>query len=255
MKFFKKIVSDKNIQYNPSQNLSELANVFETDKGTADARSLSWGDKFPKHYTLSYTETYEKYMKPFRNTETPVVFFEIGIADKRFRFASPKLWLSYFNNVDLYCCDNFWGNELTDETVNLVTNLGVNFFYGDQGSKEDWDFIEETLTNKVDFIVEDGSHDPYHMVYSLWRSIPLLKSGGYYFMEDIQDPETTAGWYRYDNTEVFYSVTEFGNTGNFSCNLLTQQMCADIEREFEYVEMHVGGVEHAKTLMCVFRKK
>lgn len=239
--------------YNPTKTLSELANQLETDKGTADKITLSWGDKYPKHYTLGYTEVYERYMKNFRETDIPVEFLEIGICDKRFPFASPKLWLSYFKNVNLYCIDNFWGNPPKENAVQELSSTGVNFFYADQGSETDWNSVTSTLTTPLDFLVEDGSHDPYHMLYTLWRSIPLIKSGGYYFMEDIQH-ETTIGFYRYDNYTVNESIFRFKDTGVFSSPLLSESMCADIQNAFTFKEIHYGGPEHTRTLLAVLEK-
>lgn len=247
--------TNSNMQlYDASKTLSELANIYETDKGTADKMTLSWGEKFNKHYTLGYTTIYEKYMNMFRESDTPVEFLEIGICDKRFPVASPRLWLSYFKNINLYCVDNFWGNPPREEVLEQLFSLGVNFFYADQGSEDSWNKISSSLSRPLDFIVEDGSHYPEHMLYTLWRSIPILKSGGYYFMEDIQH-ETTIGWYGYDNFTVNETIFRFKDTGVFSSPLLTEQMCEDIQNNFIFKEIHHGGPEHTQTLLAVLEKK
>ena len=70
----------------------------------------------------------------------------------------------------------------------------------------DWDEIEKTIpSNSLDFIIEDGSHYPHHMMYTLYRSIKLLKSGGIYFMEDIQNPKTSKGYFKTANLKQFIS--------------------------------------------------
>jgi hypothetical protein len=254
MHFFEKVTSN-NITYKPDSNLDSLANELELDKGTVDSKTLSWGNVFTSHYTWGYTQIYEKYMSAFRESSLPITFFEIGIADPRFAFGSIKLWLSYFKNINLYCLDNF-DNETNGITVmnniQTVTTLGANFFYGNQGVKEDWDFIENRLRNSVDFLVEDGSHTSHHMMYSLWRSIPLLKSGAYYFMEDIQDPVSMFGP---SNVDVYHTLVNFKNTGKFISSVISEQACRDIERAFDVVEMYVGGQEHTKIQMCVLKKK
>ena len=139
-------------------------------------------------------------MAPYR--ETSVKLFEIGICDKRFPYASPKMWLSYFKNIDLYGVDNFWGSYLTDRTeeINMINEWGVNFIYADQGNFCDWNEIKQECPNDFDFFVEDGSHWPNHMIVSLWQAKDLIKSGGYYFMEDLQNPRYTRGKFKYDNS-------------------------------------------------------
>ncbi len=68
MQFFKK--TKENTFFDESKTLTEIANNLETDKGTADKATLSWGKDWPEHICMGYTETYEKYMAPYR--ETPV---------------------------------------------------------------------------------------------------------------------------------------------------------------------------------------
>lgn len=239
--------------FRQNTSLTFLANEFETDKGDADRNTLSWASRFPTHHTNGYTNTYEKYMTDRRSDD--IKFLEIGICDQRFPLASIKLWLSYFQNIDLYCVDNFWGSPPSSETIASIQNMGANIFIADQGSSSDWDEIEKIVeTNSLDFIVEDGSHYPNHMLFTLWRSINLLKSNAYYFMEDIQDPKTTGGMYGFDNTSVYHTVLNFMQNGVFSHELLTQEQCKDIEQSFRIVEIHVGGPKHCQVVMAVFQK-
>lgn len=86
-------------------SLSELANEFETDKGTENSLNLSWGKDYPYHSCMHYTKTYEKYMEIKRNKK--ISMLEIGVCDKRFPYASIKMWMSYFKDIDFYAVDNF----------------------------------------------------------------------------------------------------------------------------------------------------
>lgn len=240
--------------YNDCKNLHQLANFYETDKGTANKFSLSWGSNWPDHHTLSYTKIYEKYMVSFRETDTPVEFFEIGICDQRFPLASPQVWLSYFKNINLYCLDNFWGHQPNQENINILSALGIEFFYGDQSSNEDWEEIKKIIPHRLDFIVEDGSHDPYHMLFSLYKSIPLLKPGGFYFMEDLQH-ENTKGCYGYDNASVFQSILRFKFTNQFNSTIVNSEINKEIEKSFTVKDIHYGGPNDKTTILCVFEKK
>ena len=202
---------------------------------------------------MGYTETYEKYMNPLR--EKPVKFFEIGICDKRFPYASPKMWLSYFKNIDLYCVDNFWGNYLKDKEneVEMINDWGVNFIYADQGNFCDWNELKEECPNDFDFFVEDGSHWPNHMIVSLWQAKDLIKSGGYYFMEDLQNPRFTRGKFKYDNSLLTEDLLMVQNTNVLHSNFLNDKQNEDIQNSFELVEMKLD--DKKVNYLAIFRKK
>lgn len=236
MKFYKK-TTDSNLLYNKNLNLSELANKFETDKGTEDSLNLSWGKNYSLHRCMHYTKTYEKYMKPFR--ELDLSLLEIGVCDKRFPYSSIKMWLSYFKNVDFYAVDNFWGHHIDDKIndIEKLNDLSVNFIYADQGSFEDWDELNNLFSNKFDFLVEDGSHWPNHMMISLWKSIGILKSGGYYFMEDIQNPLKSRGWFKYDNSLIAEEFFESMGTKKLYSSFLNDQQNKDIQDNFDLVDL------------------
>jgi hypothetical protein len=239
--------------YKEGADLSQLANQYETDKGTANSLDLSWGYDFPTHKCMHYTNTYEKYMNSKR-TE-PISMLEIGVCDKRFPYASIKMWMSYFKNIDFYAVDNFWGCKIGDKVkeIDNLNDQGVNFIYADQGSFEDWNELNTEYSNKFDFVVEDGSHWPNHMVISLWKAIGILKSGGYYFMEDIQNPLTSRGWFRYDNSLLAQELLEALSTMKFQSRFLNDQQNKDIQDNFEFVDLVLdpSGVNY----LAIFKKK
>jgi len=251
MKFYKK--TKESDFYTNELNLTQLANKFETDKGNAEKNTLSWGKDWPEHICMGYTETYEKYMNEFR--EKPVKFFEIGICDKRFPYASPKMWLSYFKNIELYCVDNFWGNYLKDKEgeVKMINDWGVNFIYADQGNFCDWNELKQQCPNDFDFFVEDGSHWPNHMIVSLWQARDLIKSGGYYFMEDLQNPRFTRGKFKYDNSLLTEDLLMAQNTKVLHSNFLNNQQNEDLQKSFELIEMKIDDKQ--VNYLAVFRKK
>lgn len=251
MQFFKK--TKENTFFDESKTLTEIANSLETDKGTADKSVLSWGKDWPEHICMGYTETYEKYMAPYR--ETPIKLFEIGICDKRFPYASPKMWLSYFKDIDLYGVDNFWGSYLTDKTeeINMINEWGVNFIYADQGNFCDWNEIKQECPNDFDFFIEDGSHWPNHMIVSLWQAKDLIKPGGYYFMEDLQNPRYTRGKFKYDNSLLTEDLLMAEHTGVIKSHFLHDKQNQELQDNFELVEMVLD--KQLVNYLAVFRKK
>lgn len=251
MKLHKK--TDRNVSQNTKLNLTELANLFETDKGNCDPKSLSWGNTFQNHFCWNYTETYSKYMESHRNT--PVKLFEVGIRDKRFPYASCKMWLSYFNEIELYAMDNFWGEYIEDkqDEIRQLTDMGANFIYADQGNFNDWNEIISTCPNDFDFFVEDGSHWPNHMAVTLWKSISLVKSGGYYFMEDLQNPITARGRYKYDNSLLTQELLVTNTTGQIESLFLNDEQNYDVNNAYEFVEIVLD--KSKLTYLAVFRRK
>lgn len=231
MKLFKK--TNQSNFYDPTKSLTEIANFLETDKGTADKNTLSWGKDWPEHVCMGYTETYQKYMSPMR--DMPVKLFEIGICDKRFPYASPKMWLTYFKNIDLYGVDNFWGNYLHERTdeITMINEWGVNFVYADQGNFCDWNEIKQECPNDFDFFVEDGSHWSNHMIVSLWQAKDLLKSGGYYFMEDLQNPRFSRGKFKYDNALLTEDLLMSEHSGVLKSGFLNDQQNKDIHENLD----------------------
>jgi hypothetical protein len=244
---------DVNNFYDKYTQLSELANKYETDKGTADSLKLSWGLDFPNHKCMHYTNTYQKYMSP--RQEEHISMLEIGVCDKRFPYASIKMWMSYFKNIDFYAVDNFWGHKIDDkiQDIKYLNQKGVNFIYADQGSFNDWDELIAKFPSKFDFLIEDGSHWPNHMMVSLWKSINVMKQGGYFFMEDIQNPLKSRGWFKYDNSLVAQELLETLSTKKLYSSFLNDQQNADIDSSYELVEIVLDP--NSVNYLAVFKRK
>ncbi len=234
--------------FNETKTLSELANELETDKGTADASTLPWNQNFPLHKCWHYTTIYEKYMDPVRLNN--ISLLEIGICDHRFPFASPKMWLQYFKSPTLYCVDNFWGQSLNQINVNMLNELGANFIYADQSNENDWKEIQQLLHNKIDFLVEDGSHLPPHMMLSLYHSIPILKPGAFYFMEDIATVNGHSVWLY--NNEIYNELLNFQSTNILSSTSLSSDQNITISNSFKLLEIFTSP--HNLTHLAVFQK-
>jgi len=251
MKFFKKQSSVNNF-YNADKNLNEIANHYETDKGTADKKTLTWGNNYPSHFCMHYTKVYDKYMSSYRDRQFNML--EIGVCDKRFPYASAKMWMTYFKNINLYCVDNFWGNNLSDklDEIKELNNKSINFIYADQGNFNDWSDIKK-LNVKYKFIIEDGSHWPNHMMISLWQSIDLLEKDGLYFMEDIQNSLKSRGWYKYDNSLLGEELLLAEKTNIIYSSFLNDQQNKDINDNFELLEIVLDPNEI--NYIAVFRKK
>jgi hypothetical protein len=236
-----------NIHYQPTKTLTEIANQYELDKGDCLKEKLSWNN-LSDHFTLGYSNVYHEYMEPYRNKATEI--FEVGIADGRFMFHSIKMWLSYFMRVNIHCMDNFWGIENTkqvNERLEQLSQLGVDFYYGDQGASDTWDIVHKNIPiNSIDFFIEDGSHDSIHMMHTLYESIPLVKKHGIYFMEDVQDPVETAGKYGFNNVDIYHTMNKFYNDGIFETPHLSKPQCVKIQESYKPIKCYCSSEKPIK---------
>ena len=137
----------------------------------------------------SYTDIYEEKFLPIKNEN--IFIFELGLGTNNIDVpsnmgpsgkpgASLRGWREYFPNGMIYGAD-------IDKRI-LFSEEKIETFYVDQANTID---IENLWNNEVlknitfDIIIDDGVHQPDPSFIFLEHSIHKLKSGGYYFIEDI----------------------------------------------------------------------
>lgn len=155
------------------KTLSEIMKFFGSDKST--------------YHT--YTDIYEKYFLPLKNKN--ILLFELGLGTNNTDVpsnmgesgkpgASLRGWKEFFPNGEIYGAD-------IDKRI-LFSEEKIKTFYVDQYNINDiealWNNFELQSTN-FDIIIDDGVHQPDPTFVFLKYSIHKLKSGGYYFIEDI----------------------------------------------------------------------
>jgi hypothetical protein len=87
------------------------------------------------------------------------------------------MWRDYFPNANIFGCD-ILSNVLFNEER-------ITTFQTDQSNENSLNTLISNIGNKLDLIIDDGSHVQQHMVTSfkiLWKS---LKVSGLYIIEDI----------------------------------------------------------------------
>lgn len=133
-------------------SLTALADYFGSDKGSL------------KH---NYTPVYERLINPFRGPNGRLL--EIGIACG----ASLKMWARYFPSWKIV------GVDIRPECRNLCAgyeNVTIHIA----------DATKEAIPGAYDVVIDDGSHLPGHIVQSFKLYWPLVKAGGWYFVEDLR---------------------------------------------------------------------
>jgi len=151
------------------KTLTEIFNEEGGDKGDYFCH-----DGTNENISHNYTKVYEKYFESYRNEE--INFLEIGIWCEFFPGASIRAWNKYFKKCD------YFGVDIVDCT-NQNTDKITNFIVDQKNSRQLQDLI--TKIPELDFIVDDGCHQEDAIIISLGNLFPHLKSGGYYFIEDL----------------------------------------------------------------------
>lgn len=156
-------------------DLTDLADIFGTDKGTWNPRT-----RIPGH---CYTPIYEQLFEKWRNE--PITMLEIGV----FKGASLRMWEAWFTRAKVVGVD-LRQPPGTFERAEVVI--------ADQSRAED---MEALGRNKgpFDLVIDDGSHILAHQLTTFFTLFPRhVKPGGIYAIEDAMA--------FYDKTFLFFST-------------------------------------------------
>lgn len=172
-----KQVENQVFDYN-GKSFTEIADLVGIDKGTL-------------HEGHRYTITYEKILEKYKNLKPVIV--EIGVNDTRFPGGCLKFWDIIFDQMEYY------GFDIADCSHLTYNTDKIKIFRGDQNNKNNLlEFVYKfNLPDRVDFIIDDGSHYSEHILTSFETLYPFIKDGGIYFIEDLH-----AGWAERDKTLI-----------------------------------------------------
>lgn len=132
--------------------LTDIADFFGSDKGSL------------KH---NYTPVYEAHLAKLKGE--PINLLEIGVACG----ASLKMWSRYFPYGKIT------GVDIRPECSSLCQG------YQNVQIKTA-DATKERMLGDWDVIIDDGSHVAGHIAKTFYLNWPWLKSGGFYFIEDLR---------------------------------------------------------------------
>jgi hypothetical protein len=139
----------------------------------------SGSDKYWRH---RYDHYYVRWFEPYRRL-ADLSMLEIGVQKAR----SLAFWNEYF----LYpkrILGLAYGPDSTgvEEAVagSLSSNSKVQVIRGDQSKVETMDVLKQM--GPYDIIVDDGSHVPSHMIFTLFHLWQSVRPGGLYLIEDLE---------------------------------------------------------------------
>lgn len=91
---------------------------------------------------------------------------------------SLKCWAEYFPNSKIYGIDIYGHPELNTDKITT--------FVADQSNALSLQNVIKTITSNLDVIIDDGSHNCEHQVFSFMFLNQYLSKNGIYVIEDIQ---------------------------------------------------------------------
>lgn len=144
-------------------NLTELANFYKTDKGTG------FGE------CHNYTSIYQSFI----SNQEKKKMLEIGLFDG----ASTMMWQSFNPNLENVVIDI----SLNNLKKQFETSFDKNRVLIELGDQSDVIFLKNIgdKYGSFDYIIDDGSHFQHHVQISFSVLFEYLKSGGFYFIEDL----------------------------------------------------------------------
>ncbi len=176
----KKIIEDKIIEISSDQTLSILAKKYGLDK------SISTGCH---NYIPGYTKLFQNIKYNVKkileigigSLENNQMGGTNGVVAKKFNYKtgnSLKCWEEYFPNANIYGIDIYSHSEL---------NKGrIMTFVADQSNEQQLKSVIEKINSPLDIIIDDGSHQGDHQVFSFMYLHKYLTVNGIYVIEDIQ---------------------------------------------------------------------
>ena len=279
LKFFFKFLIKNNDKINLDKinitykSLDELFLIFGTDKGTLDGKKTFYklnkyqNKKKFKNYRewvlrdniydyeyemgTNYVSFYEKIFKSLKNEKLNIL--EIGVAGGH----SHASWYKYFKNSKIFGIDIrpkaellYKGNRFEYSQIDCTNQKQVNKFL----SRE----------IKFDIIIDDSLHDYNAFIKNLINFFPILKSNGYYFLEDFFYKDKILIEKRNYNEKYNKKLTENNMTMNEMFKLLNQKKLFENiffdKNSQEYFHKNCSNIElfypgHPSASIALLRKK
>jgi hypothetical protein len=135
-------------------------------------------DYFESHSTghgiwkwTHYFDIYHRHLQKFRGQD--VCLLEVGI----YSGGSLSMWRDYFGPG----CKIIGVDIQADCLAYRAPNIDI--FIGDQGDRPFWSRVRQDI-ERLDVVIDDGSHLPEHQIITLEELLPHMAPGGVYICED-----------------------------------------------------------------------
>tara|TARA_B110000503_G_scaffold8374_1_gene11364 strand:- start:207 stop:1055 length:849 start_codon:yes stop_codon:yes gene_type:complete len=161
-----------------SKDLNFLFEYFNSDKGEKYINQYTHPSKRDniKIIAHGYSKFYENYFFEFKNDKVNIL--EIG---SFYGNASAAMFF-YFRNA------NIFGADINPDMFNYTSKRITSFFVNSSSILS----IQNNILHKnikYKIIIEDASHMLKDQIISLFYLFPILESGGYFIVEELDFPE------------------------------------------------------------------
>jgi len=196
------------------KSLGEIGKYYQTDKSSTG------------HNYLKY---YEQFFRDIRNEN--IRFLEIGVWEG----ASLKTWNEYFENGIIIGLDI--DNKEQYDGGRIMT------YRGDQNNGHDLKELNSAF-GPFDVILDDGSHQGSHQLFSFETLFPLLNPGGFYIIEDC----LCSYFPNWNQVNILDRVRQMVGEVNMNGIIPNDKICANKD---EAVKMY-GGNYFEKNIEYIF---
>ena len=162
-----------------SKDLNFLFEYFNSDKGEKYINQYTHPSKKNNIRITAhgYSKFYEKVFLEFKDKKINVL--EIG---SFYGNASAAMFF-YFRNA------NIFGADINPDMFNYTSKRMTSFFVNSSSASSiQKNIIDKKIEYKI--IIEDASHMLKDQIISLFYLFPILESGGYFIVEELDFPET-----------------------------------------------------------------
>lgn len=136
---------------------------------------ISLKTKTDKSFWHKYTEVYDLLFKKIRTKVECPRILEYGV----FKGESIQTYLDFFSQVEIH------GVDILPERPEWPKAANVKYYKVDQGERTQVKKFLTDLNLYFDLVIEDGGHRPDQQFNSLIETIPYVKPGGAYILEDL----------------------------------------------------------------------
>jgi len=149
---------------------------------------------------------------------------------------SARMWCDYFPNSKVFVMDI--DHEITFDNFQV--------FKGDQSNLDDLENVKNKIEN-AKFIIDDGSHHPYHQIQTFEYFFKnILEDGGIYIIEDIE-----TNYWRSDSEVYGYKIGYFN-----SIDYTSKHYIDKINSEFSkvYNDLRISSITYAQNCIIITKQ-
>jgi hypothetical protein len=209
----------------PSGELTRLADMYKTDKGSR------------LHH---YTDVYEGFFYPMKDSARKVC--EIGVLEG----ASLKMFEEYFGSAVIYGIDIQDASRLNSDRVKT--------FIADQSDRKQLASFAEANGSGFDLILDDGGHSMAQQQISLACLFRDVRPGGYYVIEDVHTSLLEGyGVEAGGENSTLTMINRFVRNGRIESKYMTAE-------ERQYLDLNISycnlmSTNKGTSMTCLFRKR